>query len=394
MTKAERIKKEKKQKAIGENCLFAVGINKYLQNQDCLDNCEQDATLVHNVFAKSNFLAMSTDSCLLISDDEAKTSKKAILDMLHERKGQFKKDKNIIFYYSGHGCTIDGEFYFFVSDSEKNAETMISLKELLESLKELYSGDRGSITVLIDACCERVGNKKGLQVQSDNYVLKYLKMAKGMGVIFSCTEGEYSLDCFNNQEISVFTSFLLDALKGQARALDGNFLTFASLYKYIEEQSNLVSMSNSQIKQHPTCLFEGKNIIYAIVDDEDIKTEQEKHQVFSFREKIEEALSELRFQISSAIIEKCIVIGSGEDGFNPSQNCVYMVCKELKKMGYLYYGWEKTLNNLYYYSAMFENGEGITIPYSVQKVFLEDMNYFLNSIPTYTNDFFEINLRS
>lgn len=235
MTKAERIKREKKQKAIGENCLFAVGINKYLQKQDSLDNCEQDATLVYDTFVKSDFLAMSKESRLLISDDESKTSKKAILDMLDEKKGKFKKEKNIIFYYSGHGCTIDGEFYFFVSDSEKIAKTMISLSELLEYLKELYFDECGNITVLIDACRERIGNKKGLQEQSENYVLKYLKLAKGMGVIFSCTEGEYSLDCFNNQETSVFTTFLLDALKGQARALEGKILTFLSLYKYIEE---------------------------------------------------------------------------------------------------------------------------------------------------------------
>ena len=386
MTKAERIKKEKQQKAIGENCLLAVGINKYLQNEDSLDNCEQDATLVYDAFAKSDFLAMSTESRLLISDDESKTSKKAILGILDEMKGKFKKDKNIIFYYSGHGCTIDGEFYFFVSDSKKVAESMISLNELLDGLMKLYSDESGSITVLIDACCERVGNKKGLQEKSDNYVLKYLKMAKGMGVIFSCTEGEYSLDCFNNQEISVFTSFLLDALNGQARALDGKFLTFMSMYKYIEEQSNLASMRNSQIKQHPTCRFEGNEIVYAILDDEDIRIEPQKHNIFSFQEKIEVALSELRFQISSVIIEKCIVIENDEDGFHPSQNCVYVVCKELQRLGYLYCGWEKTFNDLYYYSTMFENGMDITIPYSIQKMFLEDMNYFLNSIPTYIND--------
>ena len=394
MTKAERIKKEKQQKAIGENCLFAVGINKYLQNGDSLDNCEQDATLVYDAFAKSDFLAMSTESRLLISDDESKTSKKAILGMLDEMKGTFKKDKNIIFYYSGHGCTIDGEFYFFVSDSEKITETMISLNELLERLKRLYFDERGSVTVLIDACRERVGNKKGLQDQSENYVLKYLKLAKGMGVIFSCTEGEYSLDCFNNQEISVFTTFLLDALKGQVRALEGKFLTFLSLYKYIDEQLNLVSMSNSQIKQHPTCRFEGKNIVYAIIDDENIRVEQEKHQVFSFREKIEAVMSELHFQISSVMIEKCMDIASDENGFVPSQYYVYGVCKELQKQGFLDYGWEETFNKLYYYSAMFENGEEIAIPYSVQKAFLQDANYFLNSIPTYINGFSEINLLS
>ena len=72
-------------------------------------------------------------------------------------------------------------------------------------------------------------------------------------------------------------------------------------------------MSNSQIKQHPTCRFEGKNIVYAIIDDENIRVEQEKHQVFSFREKIEAVMSELRFQISSVIIEKCMDIACNNE---------------------------------------------------------------------------------
>lgn len=153
-------------------------------------------------------------------------------------------------------------------------------------------------------------------------------------------------------------------------------------------------MSNLEIKQHPTCRFEGKNIIYAIFDDENIRIEQEKHQVFSFREKIEVAMSELHFQISSVIIEKCIDIASDENEFTLSQYCVYEVCKVLQRQGYLNCGWEETVNNLYYYSAMFAKGEEIGISYSRQKAFLQDVNYFLNSIPTYINGCYKINLLS
>lgn len=382
MTKAEIIKKTKRRALIGENMLISIGINKYNKKGDCLNNCESDATQVYSTFEEHSYLSMASGSQLILSGDGSATTKKAIFEVLSNMRSKMNDNTNIIFYYSGHGCISNGKFYFFVSDSEASVTTMISLDELLEVLKNSNNGRHGNITVLIDACCEKVTNRKGLQNRSDNYITNHLRDAKGIGVIFSCSEGEYSLDKFNDQEISVFTSFLLDALKGQEEALDGNFLTFNTMYNYIATESRLASMSNTQIKQHPKYHFEGNDIIYALLDDTDIRKAKVAHHIFSFEEEIYGAIGELYSLISIVSIEKAICVDDDEWSIVPSFNYIYTVCKELDKMGYLYPKWEEPLNTLFYYKKIFEQKKIVGIPQHEQKMIIDEIWDFLYSIPT------------
>jgi len=385
MTKAKKIMQEKQRKLIGENMLLAIGINKYIKEEDWLDNCESDAKKVYLAFQEYQYLSMNAYSRLILSGEGKETKKGAIQNALSEIEKHINDNTNFVFYYSGHGCMENGTFYFYVSDSNESVESMLSLDELLKYLTNINEGNHGNITILIDACCEKTGNKKGLREQSNNYVNNYLRAAKGIGVIFSCSEGEYALDCFNDQEVSVFTSFLLDALKGQSKALDGNYLTFRSMFNYIENESGKASLSNIQINQHPRYQFSGTDIVYALLDDDDIRMEDDEHEIFSFEQEIDTAMAELHFQISSVSMEKCIYVDGEEWTQCPSFNYTYNICKELDKMGYLFFGWERTLNNLYHYSSIVEEKRKIEISQGEQRAIIDEIWDFLKTIPSYLN---------
>jgi uncharacterized caspase-like protein len=208
--------------------IISICINKYKNIKDCLENCELDAYKVYSVFEKSQCLSIHPDSKIILSDDGTPTAKKEILKTISTTLDHVKEETNIIFFYSGHGCIINEHFFFILSDSDGSSDSMISLDELIECLNNSNGGKHGNITDLIDACRAKLHNTKSLENKSDKYIFDYLKNINGIGIIYSCDVGEYSLDCYNEQAISVFTSFLIDALNGHLDALDGGYLTFNS----------------------------------------------------------------------------------------------------------------------------------------------------------------------
>lgn len=378
MTKADAIWNKKYEKQIGSNFLIAVGINQYPAEHGCLDNCVSDAQRVYATFKNKAYLSMLPSSLLITSDHSGSTCKQAITKTLDALKGKLQEKQNVVFYYSGHGCILENKFHFTVSDSDFRADTMISIDTLLEALDSLYSSTRGNITVLIDACCKESGQTKGLSEQSRNYRVDYLSRAKGCGIIYACSKGEEALDRFIKEPISVFTSFLLEALEGQAKALDGNYLTFVSLFNYLQESSHLASMQNSQIKQHPTYRFEGTNIVYALLENHEIVYARPDHKILTFQNEIISCREEF--------FNRCYLVNLGLDyTYEPlsifdSFDIAREICWELDTKIGLPHGWSTTLATLEFYSTQVDGKKEISISRTEQKETLTNIKKFIESI--------------
>lgn len=377
MTRAERIEKEKIRKEIGSNFLIAVGINQYADGHGNLDNCINDARRIYGVFEEKKYLSMAPGSRLILSDQEGGTGKQALLNMLGELKGKLREKQNVVFYFSGHGCSIGHKFHFVVSDSTTRADTMISMDELLEALENLYVSTRGNITVLVDACRTTVGQAKGFHDKNHKYVVDHLSRARGRGIIYACTEGEEALDRFIKEPVSVFTSFLVDALNGQAAALEGNYLTFDALYRYLYEESNEVSRSCTQIRQHPDCDFTGNHIVYAVLDDEEIVYRKSEHAVLSFSKEITALRDEF--------LIRCELLNLDRGNYDPwsvqgSFTVAREICWDLSLERELPENWENTLAKLQYYSGRIDEKKEISIPDREKREILEEIRKFYNSL--------------
>lgn len=212
--KSSEIKKSKINKAIGSNLLVAIGINTYERIHGNLDNCVSDASLVFDTFSKEEYLLMNSNSCKILSDNQ-NTTKNEILNKLQKTVAMCNSNVNIIIYYSGHGCIIDDVFYFVATDSNDSKETMISLDDVLNIINSV---EKRNVSIWIDAC-RKIIKTKSVNEESFNFKKTYIEKSRGMGIIYSCSKGEYSLDSFNDKKISVFTSLLIDTLKGCKTAL-------------------------------------------------------------------------------------------------------------------------------------------------------------------------------
>lgn len=202
---------------------------------------------VFDTFNSKEYFDIAEGSILIISDKK-RTEKQDLLDAISKCESYIDEKTNIVFCYSGHGCNIGGTFHFFVSDSRLPSNNLISIDEVTSLLSSFNSGKYKSITVLIDACQQKVSVSKGLGDQSSKFIDEYIDQAKGLGVIYSCKNGECSLDTYNENNISVFTYLLLQALNGHKDAVDANLLTFNKMFEYLQlnhYQSSLLLLLKS-----------------------------------------------------------------------------------------------------------------------------------------------------
>lgn len=340
MNKAEQIRYNRKKKAIGKLFVIAIGINEYKLKTDNLNNCCTDAKSVFNTFKSKDYFSLD-DNSILITSDIDRTEKKNILNSIQSCDKFIDEHTNIILYYSGHGCIINDIFHFWVLDSELPDKNIISIDEIIGILSSMNEGRYKSITILIDACQQQISHSKGLGKQSFNFLNEYIDNAKGIGIIYSCSKGEYSLDEFNENNVSVFTYLLLQALNGHIDAVDANYLTFNKMYEFLQLESRKISRENVQINQHPQASFQGNDIVYSYIPDAFLRNEEIKISVCTYEESFLNVMFNLQNIASLVYYSQCLCIENSADANAefPSEKFIEQVCKELSRIELLDKSW-------------------------------------------------------
>lgn len=193
---------------------LVVGINDY-PGTARLIGCVNDANKVAELL-NNNADGSPNFDVMLCSDIKTKTALRSlILDV-------FKADDEIsLFYFSGHGCITDTGGYIVTPDFNRYDEG-ISMDDVLKMVS--LSSARQKI-VILDCCHSGV---MGTPAMSGN-TAAFLE--KGVVVLASCRSTELSLEVGGQ---GVFTSLLLEALKGGAADIAGD-VTAGSIYSYIEK---------------------------------------------------------------------------------------------------------------------------------------------------------------
>lgn len=251
---------------IGENVLISVGIDQY-ENENGLYNCSNDATEIYDVFFKTQNIPFDSVNSTLLNDGYL--LKEEFESTLTEISKTTDRSKQLIFYFSGHGVEIEEEFYFVFSNSDvKNNQSLMSMTDVLTIIN---MGEAKAKVLLIDACRIGVTNQKSIFDKSFNFQKKYLKMAEGIYIIYSCRSGEYSNNDYNGKGMSVFTYFLKEGLTGKARKYDKHIISMNYLYQYVTEESLTARNSIEGIRQQPCRMSDGCNDIFlGFYDFEDI----------------------------------------------------------------------------------------------------------------------------
>lgn len=195
------------------------------------------------------------ESNIKIYKDATRNDMIMSVEWLKKMADSFGRDKNVIFYYAGHGVPDPGTLKGLLLPTDAYPEsvaTAYKLDDLYSALNELGVDN---VTVLLDACFSGAKRNGGL-LASDGQrgVAIKSKESKPEGnmIVLSAASGEQSANPYDDKSHGMFTYYLLEELN----KTKGN-VTLGDLFNYI--QTNVKQQATLKGKdQTPTATSSDK----------------------------------------------------------------------------------------------------------------------------------------
>ena len=193
-----------------------VGINDYPSSP--LSGCVNDASAIGAIL-ESNGDSSPNFGVRMITCPSTAITRPVLREAIEQ---VFAGDSNMaLLYFSGHGYIKSTGGYLVTTDAKKYDEG-ISMDDILS----LANQSKAKNKVIILDCCH--SGAMGTPSLSGNSTAQ---LSEGMSVLTASRDSEYAVEV---NGAGVFTSLLIDALKGGAADIRGN-ITPGSLYAYVDE---------------------------------------------------------------------------------------------------------------------------------------------------------------
>jgi hypothetical protein len=230
-----------------------VGVNEYEDsaNYGELQVCVKDVEAVHEQLVAGGF---DPARIRLLTDHTDELPTRAnILTALKAVADATEPGDLLLFYYSGHGEEDGGESYLIARDGRRLvlSDTAVPLSRVKEIVEEAPA--RAKVIVL-DACHSGADiGGKGPQPMSEAFIRRVFEQAEGMAILASCKQGQLSYEWRDNER-SVFTHFLLEALAGAADRDEKGFVTVQDASRHVTNGVKLWA-SQRNTSQIPTLQY-------------------------------------------------------------------------------------------------------------------------------------------
>ena len=195
---------------------LVVGINDYPNSP--LNGCVNDAHAIANTLETNGDGSPNFGVKLITSPgvDVTRSTLREAIEQLFSGESDMA-----LLYFSGHGLIKSTGGYLVTKDAKRYDEG-VSMDEVLN----LANKSKAKNKVIILDCCH--SGALGTPSLTDNNIAQ---LSEGLSVLTASRDSEYSLEV---NGAGVFTSLVVDALKGGAADLRGN-ITPGSLYAYVDE---------------------------------------------------------------------------------------------------------------------------------------------------------------
>jgi hypothetical protein len=220
---------EKIYHGIGKAWAVLVGVNQYSDPFIAsLKVCVDDVTAVQEALAGRYQAAR-----LLTDATQEKPTRANILAELSTVAQAAEADDLLLFYFSGHGKAEGGESYLFARDTRLAAlkHTALAMADVHEIITQSPAHAK---IVILDACHSGAAIGKSEPTMTPEFIQRVFEEAEGMAVLASCKQGQQSWE-WPEQQRSVFTYYLLEALTGKADLDDKGFVTVSDASRHVTD---------------------------------------------------------------------------------------------------------------------------------------------------------------
>ncbi|MCI5125400.1 MAG: hypothetical protein D3925_13235, partial [Candidatus Electrothrix sp. AR5] len=229
---------------------LVIGVSSYSPYANDLPCALEDAKGLADIFKDEERCAYPPQQVVLLTDNKA--DRAGILRSLDKLAQVTDADSTVVIYFSGHGGTKDGGYYFCPYGFNPVAlqETAISGPEFKDKIAAIPAKKK---LILLD-CNHAEGIVSGIKgeplskasVQPEP--IELFKHGKGYAFIVSSAKDESS---YIGKPYSIFTGALIEALCGKGTSEEDGYVRVSDLAMYIRERVSRLT----EDKQHPVMHF-------------------------------------------------------------------------------------------------------------------------------------------
>jgi hypothetical protein len=229
----------------GKRYALLIGVNEYEDTSiGSLRFAVADARGMATAFQKLGF----SDTVVLASDasePQGKPTRANVIDRLEQLSAILKPEDTFVFYFSGHGFTLDGKSFLGTADCRAGSadsleDTALSVDLLKRRIGRISALHR---VFILDSCrndptAKAKGTEQGRTSDFSKAMVEVSRTAEtgepGSAVLFACQEGKRSYE-FDKGGHGAFTYFLLKALDDPAAAEPDGTLSPYSVTKFAQK---------------------------------------------------------------------------------------------------------------------------------------------------------------
>ncbi|EOR20425.1 caspase family protein [Clostridium sartagoforme] len=252
-----------------------IGVSDYsMMNENNLPFCINDISAMSEALTKG---LKAEASNIIACGDNGIVTKSNFLDSLKKAISTVKPEDTFIFYFSGHGGNSEIGHLLLLSDGYIMTQEVIELFESIPAKNKI---------IIFDSCM--AGNFEVVEtpIFSQTMLLDDF-VGKGYAVISSCNATQYSYG-HPNKPVSLFTSFLCEALKDRYIIREGK-KSLNDIQKLLFLYLSIWNKNNHKRIQNPIYRANLGGTIYFSVEDytsykiKNFYEETEKYTIYSVK---------------------------------------------------------------------------------------------------------------
>lgn len=245
-----------------------VGVNHYRDERiPSLRYCVNDAQALHDLLVKSPYSGYAPERAhLLLSDSPGNSAgrtpatRRNILQHLQNLARQARSDDMLLFYFAGHGQSLDQEVYLIPTDAEPN-EMMPDTAVPLSRVKQIMEASSARTkAIILDACYTGVVlhdlAKRAMGAPAGEILERLLEESEGLAILHSTARSDAAFEWASMQH-GVFTYYLLEGLRGAANERKDGRLTVTEIHRYVTAKVEAWARRHNA-SMRPTMEFKGR----------------------------------------------------------------------------------------------------------------------------------------
>jgi formylglycine-generating enzyme required for sulfatase activity/uncharacterized caspase-like protein len=197
-----------------------IGISEYEPGLAALPKAVKDVEAMQRVLINPEMGGF--DDVKVLKNTQREEMEKGIYDLYANRQ----KDDLLLFYFSGHGVTVEnGDFYFSARQTKKQENKLLPFTALAATNVHSYMNQsKSKRRVVILDCCFSGAFAKGLTAKDSGTIDLQQKLGgEGTAILTASTSTQYAFES-DGLDLSIYTHYLVEGIEKGAADKDGDGL--------------------------------------------------------------------------------------------------------------------------------------------------------------------------